>query len=185
MEITCHKCGNSHPDNQFRKDSRNKSGYDTRCRTCENARGTKYRIENPETFKSSQAKYNATGKRLMSYEKYREANPNYSRDASARWLIAHPEQAREKASRWLKDNPVSNRQKSHRRRILMRGACFKAIPVKELAEFYNRPCVACGATTGQTIDHIVPISKGGLHIMGNLQTLCRSCNCRKKDKIAA
>lgn len=41
-------------------------------------------------------------------------------------------------------------------------------------------CVMCGATaaTGATleVDHIVPRSKGGKHVLENLQTLCDRCN---------
>lgn len=34
-----------------------------------------------------------------------------------------------------------------------------------------------------TIDHIVPISKGGSHIFSNLTTSCRSCNSKKSNKL--
>lgn len=44
-------------------------------------------------------------------------------------------------------------------------------------------CVYCGATTGLTIDHIIPISKGGTNAHTNLQTMCFNCNGRKGDKI--
>lgn len=40
-------------------------------------------------------------------------------------------------------------------------------------------CRACGATSDLTADHIVPESRGGPTTMENLQTLCRTCNCRK------
>lgn len=33
------------------------------------------------------------------------------------------------------------------------------------------------------LDHVVPISKGGSHTWGNVQTLCRRCNALKSDRI--
>ena len=40
-------------------------------------------------------------------------------------------------------------------------------------------CRSCGATTDLTVDHIVPLVRGGTNELRNLQTLCRSCNSRK------
>lgn len=44
-------------------------------------------------------------------------------------------------------------------------------------------CVFCGATEDLTLDHILPISKGGGNELSNLQTLCRSCNSRKGARL--
>ena len=50
----------------------------------------------------------------------------------------------------------------------------------------NYKCVICGngAKDGVKleIDHIVPISKGGLNHIDNYQTLCSDCNRGKSDK---
>ena len=47
-------------------------------------------------------------------------------------------------------------------------------------------CQICGASAAQgaklEVDHIIPVSKGGLTIPQNLRTLCESCNRGKRDK---
>jgi 5-methylcytosine-specific restriction endonuclease McrA len=44
-------------------------------------------------------------------------------------------------------------------------------------------CKNCGVSEDLTIDHIIPMSKGGSDNIANLQCLCRSCNSVKGDKI--
>lgn len=44
-------------------------------------------------------------------------------------------------------------------------------------------CVKCMKTNNLSIDHIIPISKGGSDELNNLQFLCRSCNSSKRDKL--
>ena len=50
-------------------------------------------------------------------------------------------------------------------------------------------CVACGASPAKDgaielhVDHIVPWSRGGLNIEGNLRTLCRGCNLGKGARL--
>lgn len=43
-------------------------------------------------------------------------------------------------------------------------------------------CLCCGYDKRLEIDHIIPVSKGGENKLSNLQTLCKSCNCIKKDR---
>lgn len=43
-------------------------------------------------------------------------------------------------------------------------------------------CNSCGTTERLEVDHIHPVSLGGLTEPGNLQVLCRTCNARKGGK---
>lgn len=44
-------------------------------------------------------------------------------------------------------------------------------------------CRFCGTEERLSIDHIVPLSRGGTNDLDNLQTLCRSCNSKKGAKV--
>lgn len=46
----------------------------------------------------------------------------------------------------------------------------------------NNQCVRCGSNESLTVDHIIPISKGGTDTLDNLRTLCRKCNCSKGNR---
>lgn len=50
----------------------------------------------------------------------------------------------------------------------------------------NHQCQSCGKNRLETklsIDHIIPLAKGGSNDISNLQTLCFQCNREKTDKI--
>lgn len=43
-------------------------------------------------------------------------------------------------------------------------------------------CQYCGSTA-ESIDHVVPRSRGGLHAWDNVVAACRRCNTRKEDRL--
>ena len=45
-------------------------------------------------------------------------------------------------------------------------------------------CQYCGAAA-ETLDHVVPRSKGGAHTWENVVAACRPCNTRKEDRLLA
>ena len=44
-------------------------------------------------------------------------------------------------------------------------------------------CCKCGSEEDLTIDHIYPESRGGELTPDNVETLCRSCNSSKNDRV--
>jgi CRISPR/Cas system Type II protein with McrA/HNH and RuvC-like nuclease domain len=56
---------------------------------------------------------------------------------------------------------------------------IKASTRRAVWERDNSTCQHCETQERLTIDHIIPVSRGGSDELDNLQILCRSCNARK------
>ena len=56
-------------------------------------------------------------------------------------------------------------------------------PTKNLVKkFGNYQCAYCGIYDNLTIDHVIPLSRGGLHTFDNLVPACRNCNEEKGNR---
>ena len=58
----------------------------------------------------------------------------------------------------------------------LRDRCWR----QSIHKFTNRKCIYCG-NKSESIDHIIPCSKGGLSITENCVPACLSCNGTKTD----
>jgi len=48
----------------------------------------------------------------------------------------------------------------------------------------NPICAKCESEYRLTVDHIIPLSKGGNNELSNLQVLCAECNASKGNKVS-
>ena len=62
------------------------------------------------------------------------------------------------------------------------GGSYKIEDWQEMCELVEGRCLACGELLSLTLDHIVPLSVGGMNNLDNLQPLCASCNSSKGTK---
>ncbi len=109
---------------------------------------------------------------------------NRSRESAKKraWYAAHRERARETRRRWGRDNPELAALHVSRRR----AQTDSGIPASEWRRFLagrRDRCVYCGRLDDRlTLDHVVPLSRGGQHEPANLVWACRDCNLRKHVK---
>jgi 5-methylcytosine-specific restriction endonuclease McrA len=69
--------------------------------------------------------------------------------------------------------------------IRQRGGNIPIGEWEEMKRLYNHTCPCCYKNEPEielTMDHVIPISRGGLHIIKNIQPLCQPCNSRKMTK---
>jgi 5-methylcytosine-specific restriction endonuclease McrA len=91
-------------------------------------------------------------------------------------------------SKYAKENPQKVLALCHKRRarLLGNGGSYTVEEWNDLVEQCGHKCICCGRTDVEiklTVDHIVPICKGGSNSISNIQPLCEKCNCKKHDKI--
>lgn len=58
----------------------------------------------------------------------------------------------------------------------------KSVRLKVYRQSGNR-CLKCKTRENLTIDHVIPLSKGGTYNISNLQCLCQACNLDKGEEI--
>ena len=103
---------------------------------------------------------------------------------------AHKERHYEQVRRWKADNPdkrrASDRRSEHHRRSAI--GTYTDDQLKARIDFYGHRCYLCGCDWDaldpfdQTIEHVIPVSKGGTNWPANLRPACRPCNSSKGAK---
>ena len=79
-----------------------------------------------------------------------------------------------------KNRPYKNARQSIRNRLVSDSKYV--IIYKDLKRIYSEPCFNCGSLKNQSLDHRIPLSRGGEHKIGNMLTLCQPCNASKHSK---
>ena len=70
------------------------------------------------------------------------------------------------------------RVRAHKRRASEVGY-FSTLEWRALCAEYGFKCLRCGRKRKLTVDHIVPLIKGGRNVISNIQPLCDPCNKAK------
>lgn len=150
----------------------------------------RWRAANPE-------KARAKGKRDR--ERLMARNPDYFRE----WYQQNLEKERERARKVMQQQRLTKpeREREKKRRYRARNAA--AVRQREREKTYSRrakqpyspelaahmaalvllPCTYCGSAENITIDHIIPLSRGGKHVAENLAAACYACNSSKGNRL--
>ena len=117
----------------------------------------------------------------------RARTPDYVRETRRRWSRSHPEDVAKHYRRWREkypDHAAAHNWKIHSARRAVEGH-FTPEDLNQILERQKRRCVYCKVKMTRrtkSLDHIIPVSKGGTNWPSNLQFTCRRCNSRKNAK---
>lgn len=173
----CSKCGIEKPLSEFYKDPRGLFGVRADCITCNNAKSRTYYEDHAE-------------KRRNDHREWTKHNRELARAQKRRWYQRHKETIIDKVKVWKKDNPEKSRKQaivdSHKRRARTNASStlgITQVDIDWMLKRDNYQCLACGVTNNLTVDHVIPIFRGGANDRTNIQTLCGVCNSSKGTKV--
>lgn len=111
---------------------------------------------------------------------WRARNVERERARARAWHHANRKRVAERMRAWKVANPERTRAYRTQRRALLKAATDESA-VQWRIVIAGDPCAYCGGP-GETDDHIVPLSAGGLDSADNLVRACSACNDSKWNR---
>lgn len=133
--------------------------------------------------------------RAKAHRRWREKYPEHDRARRAEWRNANRQRMAESNKAWVLANPEKVTRKNDRRRAILLDAYVEDVDRMELWERDKGICGICGEwidpelpwpeKMSKTLDHVIPITKGGKHSWANAQIAHAVCNSRKNNHLVA
>lgn len=162
-----------------------KKKWNLKCQLCDGAfigyGGTKYcSFECKDESKKLKTKiYKKKNKDKINKQMYkRRLDPEYRKKQefwNSKWRLNNREKVLE----------MRVRSENKRRALLNAGGNYTEQEWEDMKLRFDFKCAVCFLPKRLTVDHIVPISRGGSNEISNIQPLCRNCNSRKSNKLEA
>jgi len=124
-------------------------------------------------------------------KKYADEHPEKAKERSRAYYLRNRDDVNERAAKWRKEHPeeyrlISKRMQSKRRAwILGGGGEFTSAEFIQLCDEWGWTCAYCGRELTNktvTVDHKIPLSRGGRNDIQNIAPACLSCNSSKHAK---
>lgn len=145
---------------------------------------------NPERMREHRRREVESGWRAELNRAWREKNLERSLENARRYRAANRERLRELGRAQYAADPSKFIEKAARRRALIAGADAERVNLDAL---WTGACGICGDPLdrdlthpdprSKSIDHIVPLSRGGTHVAANLQWAHLFCNVAKGARL--
>lgn len=174
MTKVCTKCSQTFPVDNFY------AGF-SKCKPCHKAYTAEWQKANPDKVRNYMKKSNKNAWKKQKEDKDYLLKKQLYRQETREKRIA-------RAKVWNQNNKLkyqNNVRASHLKRKAVLNSQTFIISERELKALYASACAFCSSKDDITMDHIIPVSRGGNHSIGNIQPLCRKCNSRKKARLVS
>jgi 5-methylcytosine-specific restriction endonuclease McrA len=170
---TCTICKQTKLFSDFNKNAAAKSGLQTKCRLCEKVIRREYYLRNKTAEIARVSKWH---KETIKGK----INRIEMRKKSTYKVVYVP--VANQSEKQLQQTRIKTTRHNNRRRASLKNAEKRFISSNELKKLLRQPCFYCNSSERITIDHIVPLSRGGRHSIGNLISACHKCNSVKSAR---
>lgn len=145
-----------------------------------------WKLANPEKVKEQKAKWHQKNKERRNAASSLKPITEQKRKTNSAWNLLNKEHKKLYNAEYEKLHPESaNIRKMKRRARIKKSSGSISIGLKKkLLILQKGKCACCGQNLGENyhLDHIVPLSLGGLNVDGNMQLLTARCNLQKGPK---
>ncbi len=159
--------------------------FDAERRVRENARYAADPEWRASRIARESARYQAESDRIKARAKaHREANADRLRREAREAYRQDPSAKRAAALKWARENPDRANAIKRRRRALKANADVRVVIPRDLRRMQHRQrgcCFYCGERKPLTIEHLIPLARGGRDCIGNYCLVCKSCNSSKNS----
>jgi len=140
-----------------------------------------YYLANKEKIKAQVKNYKVrTGYKYQLSERQKEE----ANERARRWYQANKQLMIDRAKEWKKNNKekVQINTRSYASRRKYANGSYSTKDYLRLKSRLNNMCGYCNEAEADTIDHIIPLSRGGSNYIGNIMPACGKCNYSKQCK---
>lgn len=196
-EKICSACHELKPLTEFHRSKAKKFGRNNICKKCASKYAKQYHLTNRESEQKRHKEY---------YHNHKEQKCVYNKIYNKKYRLNHKKELNAKRRQYRECHKRDRREESrkyrqsekgkfirtigHRRRCAKMAASVSDLTSEQWARILKNQKYRCNICHKKfavkrpaTMDHIIPLSKGGDFTSSNVQALCLSCNSSKNAKV--